>query len=202
MNRLVATATAVSLAAPLLLILAALALPPSPASTATPVHDGKVKKITAPSSVDPPQVQEVNVTVRNEGDHAEQFGVYADIVPPGGPTNPFGCTPTGRIIDTIVSLDTASNKQMVVHSSHTFACVDAAGAAGQTWTVIAVADVHADDGGACGPGQLMSMACFNALADDDDDDTNNRMSRNCCRLPGAAPTASATPTGSATATRR
>src|SRR5438105_4673849 len=200
MDRTIATVIAVSLGAPLLLPFAALALPPSPASTATPVHDARVKKITAPTSINPRQVQEVNVTVRNEGDHTEQFGVYADIVPPGGPANPYGCTPSGRIIDTVVTLDTASNKQMVVHSSNTFACADATGAAGQTWTVIAVADVHADDAGACGPGQLMSMSCFNALADDDDDDTDNRMSRNCCMLPGTPPAVSPTPTATASPT--
>ena len=90
MNRVIATAVAVLVGAPFLLFLAVLAVPPSPAATATPVHDGRLKKITAPTSIDPPQVQEVNATVRNEGDHTEQFGVYADIVPPGGPSNPFG----------------------------------------------------------------------------------------------------------------
>ena len=203
MNRVIATAVAVLVGAPFLLFLAVLAVPPSPAATATPVHDGRLKKITAPTSIDPPQVQEVNATVRNEGDHTEQFGVYADIVPPGGPSNPFGCTPSGRIIDTVVTLDTGANKQLVVHSSNAFACADSAGAAGQTWTVVAVADVHADDGGACGPGQLMSMTCFNALADDDDDDTNTRLSRNCCKLPGTSgptPTPSPTPTVTATPT--
>src|SRR5207253_948125 len=54
--------------------------------------------------------------------------------------------------------------------------------------------------GACGPGQLMSMSCFNALADDDDDDTDNRMSRNCCMLPGTPPAVSPTPTATASPT--
>src|SRR5438105_4758600 len=144
MDRTIATVIAVSLGAPLLLPFAALALPPSPASTATPVHDARVKKITAPTSINPPQVQEVNVTVRNEGDHTEQFGVYADIVPPGGPANPYGCTPSGRIIDTVVTLDTGANKQMVVHSSNTFACADAAAAAGAHVPLL-----HADTVGHC-----------------------------------------------------
>jgi len=48
------------------------AVPVLPDSRAEPAimqpgagHDARVKKITAPSSVDPPQVQEVNVIVRN-----------------------------------------------------------------------------------------------------------------------------------------
>src|SRR5207247_1430474 len=47
MDRTIATVTAVSLGAPLLLVFAALALPPSPAATAMPVHDARVKNISA-----------------------------------------------------------------------------------------------------------------------------------------------------------
>ena len=39
----------------------------------------------------------------------------------------------------------------------------------------AAADVHAEDGSACGVNQIQSVACFNGLGDDDDDDTDNRV---------------------------
>jgi hypothetical protein len=46
------------------------------------------------------------------------------------------------------------------------------------WIIKAAIDVHADDGGACGPSQIATVTCFNALADDDDDDTDNRVITN------------------------
>jgi len=128
------------------------------------------------------ETKEINVTVRNEGSQTEIFGIYVDIIPPGGVSNPYGCTPSGRIIETVITMDTGDNKQVVVKSVPTFQCADQAGAFGQTYTVIAVIDVHADDLGACAPGTLQSLACFNALADDDDDDTDNRQTRNCCSV--------------------
>jgi hypothetical protein len=128
------------------------------------------------------QLQEINVIVRNDGDHTDLFGIYVDIIPPGGNGNPFGCTPFGRIINEVITMDTGDFKQMVVRSENTFTCADAEGAAGQTWTVIAVIDHNADDLGACGPSMLLTMTCFNALADDDDDDSDNRRMRECCRF--------------------
>ena len=43
---------------------------------------------------------------------------------------------------------------------------------------MAAADVHADDGGACGPFQIQSMTCYNAMADDDNDPSDNRVTTN------------------------
>ncbi len=125
-------------------------------------------------------MKEVHVKARNDGNHTESFGVYVDIIPPGGITNPYGCTPAGRIIDTVVTL--APTQQQIIAVFPTFNCTDVAGAMGLTWTVIAVIDVHADDGGPCGPGQLLSMTCFNALADDDDDDGDNRVSASIAKV--------------------
>ena len=161
---------------------------PTPVATATPVagHDGKAKRITAAKFVllsdGTADVKNVTMEVRNEGDHTESFGVYLDIVAPGGSSgsNPNGCTPHGRIIDTAVLL--APGPQTGVSTTQTFDCADVAGALGQTYTVVAVVDVHADDGGACGPFQLQSMTCFNALADDDDDDADNRVTTNAFRV--------------------
>ena len=51
---------------------------------------------------------------------------------------------------------------------------DRIGASGQTYTIIAAADAHADNAGACGPGQIQSVTCGSALASDDNDPTDNR----------------------------
>jgi hypothetical protein len=123
-----------------------------------------------------PDLKNLVIQVRNEGDHTDAIGVYVDIIPPGGVTNPYGCTPVGRVIDTVVTL--AAGAQTSISATLSFSCVDVAGATGQTYTIIAVADAHADDGGACAPGQLMSMTCFTALADDDNDSSDNRTSTN------------------------
>jgi len=47
---------------------------------------------------------------------------------------------------------------------------------------MAAADAHADDGAACGPFQIPSTNCFNALADDDNDASDNRATTNAFRV--------------------
>jgi CSLREA domain-containing protein len=155
---------------------------PTPTATATPavgVHDAVLKKISASNSVvlsdGTPDVKNILVQVRNDGDHTESIGVYVDIVPPGGTSNPYGCTPFGRVIDTVVTLGTSNQtNQTTVSTTQTLNCADVAGALNQTYTIIAGVDVHADDGGACGPFQIQTMGCFSALADDDNDPGDNR----------------------------
>jgi len=141
------------------------------------VCDGRAKKISSSSSVvlsdGTPDTKTVVFQVRNDGTATEQFGVYLDIVPPGGPTNPFGCTPSGRILNTVVTL--APGQQQVFSVDLVFNCTDVPGALNQTYTIKGAVDVHADDAGACGVFQIASLACFNALADDDDDDSDNRV---------------------------
>jgi xanthine dehydrogenase iron-sulfur cluster and FAD-binding subunit A len=95
-------------------------------------------------------------------------------------TNPYGCSPTGRVINQVITLDPGEQQTITVNVP--ISCADVAGATGQTFTLIGVVDVHADDAGACAPGQLMSMACYNALADDDDDDADNRVVTNAFRV--------------------
>jgi len=159
--------------------------PPQP--TPTPRrggHDGRAKKISAAGNVvlsdGTADVKNIVVQVLNEGDHTESIGVYVDIVQPGGITNPFDCTPIGRIIDTVVTL--APGEQTTVNTTQTFNCADVAGALNQSYTIMAAADAHADDGGACGVFQIQSMTCFNALADDDNDSTDNRATTNAFRV--------------------
>jgi hypothetical protein len=160
---------------------------PSPTITQHGISDARAKKISAAGSVvlsdGTPDDKKVVVQVRNEGDHTESIGVYVDIVPPGGVTNPYGCAPAGRIIDTVVTLGTSQrDNQTIVSANLTLNCADVAGALDQTYTIMAVADAHADDAGACGPGQLQSMTCFNALAADDNDAANNRATTNGFRV--------------------
>jgi len=95
-------------------------------------------------------------------------------------TNPYGCTPSGRVLNTVVTL--APGEQTTFSINVVINCADVAGALNQTFTLMGAVDVHADDAGACGPFQIQSMTCYNALADDDDDDTDNRVSTNAFRV--------------------
>jgi len=123
-----------------------------------------------------PDLKNLVIQVRNEGDHTEAIGVYVDIVPPGGIANPYSCTPYGRIIDTVVTL--APGEQTIITATLGYSCVDVAGATGQTYTIMAAADAHTDDSGACASFQIQSMICYDALADDDNDPSDNRLTTN------------------------
>ena len=153
---------------------------PTPTATVAGNHDARLKKISASGSVvlsdGQPDLKNIVIQVRNEGDHTDAIGVYVDIIPPGGITNPYGCTPYGRVIDTVITLD--AGQQTTVSATLSFSCADVAGATGQSYTIMAAADAHADDGGACGPFQIQSMTCYNALADDDNDASDNRVTTN------------------------
>jgi len=140
-----------------------------------------VRKINAAQSVPLPNTKSFSVHIRNEGDHTDNIGVYADIIPPGGMTNPFGCTPIGRVISTGVML--APGTDITVSSGPLFFdCANRAGAAGQSYTIVAAADAHADDAAACPVFQIQSMTCFNALADDDNDSSDNRLTTNAFQV--------------------
>jgi len=151
-------------------------------------HDARAKKISAASSVvlsgrSAPAGENLVIQVRNEGDHTETIGVYVDIIPPGGITNPFGCTPFGRVIHSAVTLGTSNEtNQTNLPAALSFTCSDVAGALNQTYTIMTAADAHADDVDACGPFQIQSITCYNALADDDNDPTDNRETTNGFRV--------------------
>ncbi len=134
----------------------------------------------------------VAVKVRNDGDHIETVRVYMDAIPPGGASNPGGCVPTGRILDSSVTLDptgvTFPKQTNVFADTGTpsdglvdFSCTNKSAVIGMTWTLIAAVDAHGDDSAACGPGLLLTAACANALVDDDTD-SNNRLTRNAPRV--------------------
>ena len=91
----------------------------------------------------------------------------------GGLAGGHGCDPIGRIIDTVVYL--APGEQTVVSATPTFDCRDVEGALGQTYTVAAAADAHADDRDACRVFDIPTTTCFIALSDDDNDSSDNRL---------------------------
>jgi len=128
-----------------------------------------------------PNTKTFTVHIRNDGDHTETIAVYADIVPPGGISNPYGCTPIGRVINAVVTLAPGADTT-VSTAPLTFDCANRAGAQGQTYTIMAAADAHADDGAACPVFQIQSMTCFNALADDDSDSSDNRLTTNAFQV--------------------
>ena len=145
----------------------------------TPLHDARLQDIDRSSSVHLSPGQTVTaketITVRNEGDHPDTIGVYVDVFAPGASagSNPFGCTPHGRVLQTNVALN--ANQKAIIKVDVAYSCADPVGANGQTYTWMAVADHGADDLASCGVFQIQSQACFAALADDDDDDGDNRV---------------------------
>ncbi len=138
--------------------------------------------------------------MRNESPQTETIGVYMDIVPPGGPDNPFDCLPAGRVLVrnvTLTAFGTPGDDANVFADDSslagtvgsggilTFSCDDAAGATGSefnTYKVFAVVDVHADDLAFCPVGAIFNTTCFPALADDDSDDFDNRKLRSAPKL--------------------
>ncbi len=118
------------------------------------------------------------------------MGVYLDVIPPAG------CTPSGRILQTSVVLaarglpgdlanvfaDSYPGDPTPGDGMVTFSCTNQAAAVGLTYTLVAVVDAHANDLATCGPGALLSLACFEALADDDGDSGDNRLTRSAPRV--------------------
>ena len=130
----------------------------------------------------------VDLRFRNESDHDETIGVYLDVIPPGGPSNPGGCLPAGRILETAAFVEAGKQTRLFADTGTLgdglveFSCTNQAAVVGLPYTIVAAVDVHADDLSSCGPGTLLSLACFNALADDDTDPTDNRAVRNAPRV--------------------
>jgi hypothetical protein len=170
---------------------------PTPTLTPTPtplppgIHDARARRIFAPFRVlgmGDPDLEKVEVMFRNEGDHGETVGLYLDVIPPGGPSNPGGCVPAGRILETTAFLN--ANRQMRLFADTgtlgdgfvEFSCANQAAVVGLPYTIVAAVDAHADDLASCGPGALLSLACFNALGDDDNDPADNRVVRSAPKV--------------------
>lgn len=154
-----------------------------PATSAVLEHDARIIRIQYPQAISNESVAgtPMFVWIQNEGNHDETIGVYLDIIPPGDESNPGECTPQGRILQTVVSV--APGKQLNVPVAEStqgpnlvdFKCAKPSLVSGQRYRLNAAVDVHADDFGVCGPGSLVSLACFQVLADDDNDPWDNRI---------------------------
>ena len=131
---------------------------------------------------------DIRVAFRNVGDHGETIGLYLDVIPPGGPSNPGGCIPAGRILETTAFLRPHRQLRLFADTGTLgdgqveFSCANQAAVVGLSYTIIAAVDVHTDDLAACGPGALVSLSCFDALADDDNDSADNRVVRSAPRV--------------------
>ncbi len=124
-----------------------------------------------------------------------------DVIPPGGTTtsNPFGCLPNGRVIETRISVGqvgapletinvyavdgnlngafTPANDPIDPDNYLTFSCTDLAGAAGEKYEIFVVVDIHGDDLASCPEDDLIKQTCLDALESDDDDESDNNDSR-------------------------
>ena len=135
-----------------------------------------------------PDLQAVDLKFRNEGDHDETIGVYLDVSPPGGPDNPGGCLPAGRILATTAFVEAGKQTALFADTGTLgdglveFSCANQAVVVGLPYTIMAAVDAHADDAAACGPGLLLSLGCANALADDDGDPFDDRVVRSAPRV--------------------
>ncbi len=137
-------------------------------------------------------MREIFVQVRNEADESKWIGVYLDVAPPDGTsdglTNPHGCQPAGRILQTSVFLDSGKQANVFADTGAIsdgfveFSCSDHVGATGKTYTLVAVADNDADDLSACQPGTLQLATCLDALANDDADPIDNQAVRNAPKV--------------------
>jgi len=98
-----------------------------------------------------PDLQAVDLKFRNEGDHDELMGVYLDVVPPGGASNPGGCVPNGRILATTAFVEAGKQTALFADTGTLgdglveFSCANQAVVVGLPYTVIAAVDAHGDD---------------------------------------------------------
>ncbi len=156
---------------------------PTPAPTQTPIpslffHDARVKRIAVPHSVHlsagvPDTSGPITVVVaQGASNHPDFVGVYLAFLPPTGSSNFAGCSPAG-----VVNLGNANlvpGETVTIKLDPPWQCADPGIVNGVPWALKAIADVHADDFGACATlNQVFSGACSAALADDDDDHANN-----------------------------
>ena len=119
-----------------------------------------------------PNTGSVTIAIKNSGDHTDVVGVYLAFVPPAGSANPGNCSPNGVSIVGNVSLAPSSTGSLT--SVPLWQCANPATVDGLSWTVIAIADAHADDFASCATiQQVLSGACQTALANDDQGASDN-----------------------------
>ena len=114
----------------------------------------------------------VTIVATNSGDHADVVGVYLAFVPPAGSLNPGGCSPIG--ISVVGNVSIPPSGKVSLTSAPLWRCDNPAAVDGLSWTLIAIADAHADDFASCATlQQVLSGACDTALADDDQGASDN-----------------------------
>ncbi|TMF13032.1 MAG: hypothetical protein E6I38_02340 [Chloroflexi bacterium] len=152
---------------------------PSPSPTATPgpsgVHDAGIFHLNPPPNVrlrpGLADISAVTLVAKNSGDHTDVVGVYLAFLPPAGAFDP-GCTPNG--VSVVGNVTIAPRGTESLTSAPAWRCDIPAAVDGLSWTLIAIADAHADDFASCATlQQVLSGACDSALSDDDQDPADN-----------------------------
>ncbi len=93
-------------------------------------------------------------------------------MPPAGSLNPGGCSPNGVSLVGNVSIPPRGTESLT--SAPIWRCDNPAAVDSLAWTLIAIADAHADDFASCATlQQVLSGACDTALADDDQGASDN-----------------------------
>jgi hypothetical protein len=138
--------------------------PPTPTPPSQAGHDANVRPIQGvPNEVIllPGEVvnERTKLTVVNDSAHADTIGVYVDL------TSPTSCAPSGRLLQTTVTLP--ANGKTVIYVPANYTCADPSAANGSSYFWVAVSDHAADDLAACEPGMLETATCKNAMINDD-----------------------------------
>ncbi len=141
-----------------------------------------MRRIGSPHSVRLlPAVPDTNgpltvVVANNLSNHAADVGVYLAFLPPGGSSNPGGCSPATVLnlgVFTLLPTD-----KITVKIDPAWQCANPAAVNGMNWTLKAIADINADDFSSCATlSQVFDTTCSLAMGDDDDNDTNNTRTR-------------------------
>ena len=124
-----------------------------------------------------PDSAHITVVATNEGDHAETIGVYVVFIPPAGAADPGSCLPNG--VGLLATAAVQPREKISLTRTLAWQCVNPAPVDGQSWSIHAFADIHADDFSSCATvQQVLTGVCSAALADDDSspaDDSAVRM---------------------------
>jgi hypothetical protein len=119
----------------------------------------------------------LTVVVANSlSNHNDVVGVYLAFLPPGGSSNPGGCSPA--TVQNLGAFNLLPGGKVTVRIDPAWMCTNPAAVDGLSWTLRAIADAHNDDFGSCATlTQVFNGQCAVALADDDDNDANNTVPR-------------------------
>ncbi len=158
------------------------ATPQAPPPPATAFHDSAIKRLGSPQSVRLiPGIPDTQgpltvVVANNQSDHADDVGVYLAFLPPAGAGNPATCAPA--LVLNLGVFDLLPKQKITVRVDPPWQCATPSAVTGLTWTLKALADIHADDFTSCATlSAAFNGSCTAALADDDLDDFDNAKTR-------------------------